>query len=103
MKFIGSPKQFMARQKSIVVIWSISPLLSYHMSQHGNNVQNTKQYVAQNQRWARSRTNDKGEDFPEAVRKLAGLQRQQGLVNPYIQKDVLGRQRPFDERLRSGS
>ena len=39
---IGSPKQFMVGLKSIAVTCTISQLLTYHMSQHGNGVQDAK-------------------------------------------------------------
>ena len=37
------------------------------------------------------------EDFPQAARARAALQRQQGWVNLYILKKERQRQRPFDE------
>ena len=44
----------------------------------------------------------KRDDFPQAARKLATLQRERGRVIPYIPKHERERQRPFDEKLRSG-
>ena len=41
------------------------------------------------------------EDFPQAARVLAALQRQKRWVNLFIPKNERERQRPFDEELRS--
>ena len=93
MKRIGPPKQFMAGQKNIVVIWTMLRLLTHHTSQHGKSDQGMKTCLC---------IKSMMDHIPGEcqIGRIFHQQLAQLVFPNTIPKNERDRQRPLDEKLR---